>query len=242
MLVRVGPCEDGGYVIGAAALARTKRLVSGGLFDDWRFEGSFQARTNCEVDCYDASVTAKFWVKRYYAYARAIAAGRSKPRDLTRYFEFKKFFDGRRNRHHRAYLTYSTWGTDLRTALGSDAGASTFLKIDIEGSEYRVLADIIARQEAISGFVIEFHDVDLHIERISQFIMDAAPWFYVEHLHINNYGAMAPNGLPSAIEMSFGRVDQAIPRDCDAVPQPYPLVGLDVPNNPAAADIAFTFA
>ena len=52
-LVRVGPHEDGGYVIGAVALARTKRLVSGGLFDDWRFEADFQARTGCEMDCYD---------------------------------------------------------------------------------------------------------------------------------------------------------------------------------------------
>ncbi|BCA60740.1 hypothetical protein [Sphingomonas sp. HMP6] len=240
-LVRVGPDEDGGYVIGAAALARTKRLVSGGLFDDWRFEADFQARTGSEIDCYDASVTAKFWAKRYYAYAKAIPAGRTKPRDFARYLEFKRFFDGRRNRHHRAFLTYGTWGTDLHTAIGTDAGASTFLKIDIEVSEYRVLPDIIARQEAVSGFVIEFHDVDLHVDRISRFIADAAPWFYVEHLHINNYGPLAPNGLPTAIEMSFGRVDQLLPTD-EAVVRSYPLTGLDVPNNPDAADIAFTFA
>lgn len=240
-LVRVGPDEDGGYVIGAAALARTKRLVSGGLFDDWRFEADFQARTGCEMDCYDPSVTAKFWAKRYYAYAKAIKAGRTKPRDFARYLEFKRFFDGRRNRHHRAFLTYANWGTDLRTAIGSGADASIFLKIDIEGSEYRVLPDIIARQDAVSGFVIEFHDVDLHVDRISRFIADAAPWFFVEHLHINNYGGMAPNGLPTAIEMSFGRVDLLSGNDV-AVARSYPLPGLDVPNNPGAADIAFTFA
>lgn len=240
-LVRVGPDEDGGYVIGTAALARTKRLVSGGLFDDWRFEADFQARTGCEMDCYDPSVTAKFWAKRYYAYAKAIPAGRTKPRDFARYFEFNHFFDGRRNRHHRAYLTYANWGTDLRAAIGQASDASVFLKIDIEGSEYRVLPDIIARQDAISGFVIEFHDVDLHVDRISHFIADAAPWFYVEHLHINNYGALAPNGLPTAIEMSFGRVNQAA-GDNNAAATAYPLPGLDVSNNPEAADIAFTFA
>lgn len=240
-LVRVGPEEDGGYVIGANALARAKRLVSGGLFDDWRFEIDFQARTGCEMDCYDPSVTPKFWAKRYYAYAMAVRAGRTKPRDFLRYFEFNRFFDGRRNRHHQSYLTYPTWGTDLRTAIGQASDASVFLKIDIEGSEYRVLPDIIARQDAISGFVIEFHDVDLHMDRISRFIDDAALWFFVEHLHINNYGALAPNGLPTAIEMSFGRVDRV--SNGDEVPvAAYPLPGLDVPNNSEAADIAFTFA
>ena len=187
-------------------------------------------------------MTPKFWAKRYYFYAKAMASGISKPRDLARYFEFRKFFDGRRNRHHSAFLTYASWGTDLRTALGDDSDASTFLKIDIEGSEYRILPDIIARQDAVSGFVIEFHDVDLHVDRISAFIADAAPWFFVEHLHINNYGPMAPNGLPTAIEMSFGRVDRAPVRHHDATLRPYPLAGLDVSNNPQAADIAFTFA
>lgn len=186
-LVRVGPDEDGGYVIGAEALARARRLISGGLFDDWRFEADFQKRTGAELDCYDPTVMLKFWAKRYYAYLKGIARGTASPRAPLRYFEFRRFFDGDSARHRRAFISYPNWATDLRTAIGASAGADTFLKIDIEGSEYRVLGDLIARQDAICGFVIEFHDIDLHVERISRFIADAAPWFRVEHLHVNNY-------------------------------------------------------
>ena len=45
-----------------------------------------------------------------------------------------------------------------------------FLKIDIEGSEYRILDDLIRYQDLIKGLVIEFHNIDLHMEKILNFI------------------------------------------------------------------------
>ena len=44
-----------------------------------------------------------------------------------------------------------------------------FFKIDIEGSEYRILDDLINYQKVIEGLVVEFHNVDLHLEKISKY-------------------------------------------------------------------------
>jgi FkbM family methyltransferase len=48
--------------------------------------------------------------------------------------------------------------------------APFFLKIDIEGSEYRILEEIIELQDFICGIVIEFHNIDLHEDKILSFI------------------------------------------------------------------------
>ena len=41
-----------------------------------------------------------------------------------------------------------------------------FLKIDIEGEEYRLLNDLIKNSDLLSGLVIEFHYVDININKI----------------------------------------------------------------------------
>ena len=45
-----------------------------------------------------------------------------------------------------------------------------FIKIDIETSEYRILDELIENQEKFTGIAIEFHDVDLHLDKILKFI------------------------------------------------------------------------
>ena len=53
--------------------------------------------------------------------------------------------------------------------LSKDNGKNFFLKIDIEGNEYRILQDIIENQNYLEGLVIEFHNSDLMEERIIEF-------------------------------------------------------------------------
>ena len=45
-----------------------------------------------------------------------------------------------------------------------------FLKIDIDGSEYRFLDDLIANKNRLTGLVIELHDCDMHLREIENFI------------------------------------------------------------------------
>ena len=53
----------------------------------------------------------------------------------------------------------------------------------------------------MTGLVIEFHDVDLHQEKILEFINN----FNLEltHIHPNNFGLKDDNGDPKVIEMTF---------------------------------------
>ena len=56
------------------------------------------------------------------------------------------------------------------------------LKIDIEGSEYRLLDEIISNQNFLSGLIIEFHDVDLNLNKINEFIENFS--LSLSHIHL----------------------------------------------------------
>jgi len=76
-----------------------------------------------------------------------------------------------------------------------------FLKIDIEGSEYQLLDDIIKYKSRINGLVIEFHSVDLKIFKIDRFLKKLN--FKITNIHINNYSKYGKNLIPKVIEMTL---------------------------------------
>jgi len=76
-----------------------------------------------------------------------------------------------------------------------------FLKIDIEGSEYLILDELIELSHLIDGLVIEFHDIENHLEIIQRFV-ERTP-LNICHIHCNNHGRVNANNLPDSIECSF---------------------------------------
>jgi len=113
-----------------------------------------------------------------------------------------------------------------------------FAKIDIEGSEYRILPWIIEAADLFTGLVIEFHDTDIVADTFNAQIEGLLASFEIVHVHGNNYGDLSVDGsLPLSLEITFlhrhlaaacaGAVD-ALPRA--AVP------ALDAPNDPARPD------
>ena len=107
------------------------------------------------------------------------------------------------------------------------------LKIDIEGAEYRILNQIVRHQTMISGLAIEFHDVDLHRQRISDFIQ-ALTELEPVWVHGNNYGGVDPQGDPIVLEMSFAQVASRV---SGAGVQPRTS-----PNDPTVPEILLRFA
>ena len=77
---------------------------------------------------------------------------------------------------------------------------STFLSIDIEGSEYELLDNICNFSQNLTGLNIEFHNVQDNLEKIESFIKKIE--LLLIHTHINNFGQIV-NGIPSVIELSF---------------------------------------
>ena len=84
-----------------------------------------------------------------------------------------------------------------------------FFKIDIEGSEYRILDELLKFQSLISGLVIEFHDIDIHREKIVSFIKNFK--LNLCHIHGQNPGGdeyLDNNKDPIQIEMTFTRSNE----------------------------------
>ena len=154
---------------------------------------------------------------------------------LRSYLDFRRFFKRNpRNRHIAKHVGIGQNHVSMRAVLGEANAANAFIKMDIEGSEYRCLDALIAFQDAIAGAVIEFHDVDFHIGRIADFIRRFEPGLV--HIHANNFAPVGDDGLPQVLELTFSR--HGMPDQRERV---YPH-RLDRPNNPGAAEIAISFA
>ena len=112
-------------------------------------------------------------------------------------------------------------------------GFVLFFKIDIEGSEYRILEELTEFQASICGVVIEFHDFDLNLNRVEEFIKNFN--LHLTHIHPNNYGMTDSNGDATVVEMTFEKSPTKINENF-SLPNKF-----DQPNNPEKKDIKLNF-
>jgi hypothetical protein len=101
------------------------------------------------------------------------------------YKDYKNFFKGDIF-YFRSAIGIGFKRIKLKEIFDRTKNASIFLKIDIEGSEYRILDEIIQLQDFICGLVIEFQDIDLHAEKILNFINNFK--LKLVHVHGQNPG------------------------------------------------------
>ena len=239
-LIRLGKENDGGYSIPKKSLENSKFIFGFGLSDDWSFEKDFRKLSGAKVVCYDLSVNGKYWIIRFCKDLINVVLLRenifiSLKRFFT-YFSYKLFFDKKNKIHERkmiAPINLHIHGvdqsdiTDLNQILSEKDNFSFFLKVDIEKSEYRILEQIINYQERLTGLAIEFHDCDLHFEKIKNFIDNFK--LQLVHVHINNYGDIDSSGFANVIELTFSPQNYNILRE--KKDNKFPVAGLDQPNN-----------
>jgi hypothetical protein len=232
-LIRLGAQEDGGYVLSARAVAASGLLLSMGLNDDWRFEQAFREMTGARIICFDHSVTGRFWARYTLSGLVQLRLGQA-----VRYLAYRRFFARQGIEHRRLKIGYDApGGVSLATLLREAKEDSIFLKIDIEGSEYRILGDIVANARRFTAIVMEFHDVDLHRGRIASFL-ESLRGFTIVALHANNIGGADPAGDPIVMEISLIRDDLVDPADGPGR-DPGPAL---LPNDPSLPDIELNFA
>ena len=109
-----------------------------------------------------------------------------------------------------------------------------FFKIDIEGSEYRILDDLVNFMDRIEGLIIEFHNVDLNMDRVINFINEFD--LKLIHIHANNWSTQGLNNIPSTLELSFSKKPVLLNKD---ISFPHKL---DQKNNPNDDDINLMFS
>ena len=141
------------------------------------------------------------------------------------FFDFILFFRHKR-RHIKNFVglnaDYELY-CSLESILEQFQEETIFLKMDIEGFECRVLETIIKHQDNICGSAIEFHDCDLHLLIIKNFIEHFK--LDLVHVHANNFRPLREyDDLPLVLEVTFSKhsnvsTDYNLPHK------------LDMPNN-----------
>jgi hypothetical protein len=244
-LARVGGPHDGGYVVPLNAIAATDALLSFGLSHDWTFERDFRRRNpRAVIHCYDHTVTVRSAF--LYSIGQLLRfAVRWNGRYLRKSFawiDYLLFFRGN-NVHfrQRVWRDRSENSATVDDALARFASASqVFVKVDIEGTEYRILDSLIERSRNIVALAIEFHDVDILAERFTSLVDKIKREFHIVHIHGNNLAGVTPSGFPMSPEITFLNK-----RFFTSPPQPtrlnYPVAGLDSANYPRLPDIELKF-
>ena len=96
---------------------------------------------------------------------------------------------------------------------------------------------IIKYQERLSGLVIEFHNCDLMLEKIKQFVEKLK--LDLVHIHVNNFGIITENCFPTVIELTFSPKQYNSKREKDE--SDFPVKFLDQPNDKKEKDLNVSF-
>ena len=201
-MVRLGKANDGGYLCGINSIKKTNTLNSFGINDDFSFEENFlKLNQSIKVICYDKNCYKIFWLKKIWSDIGKILYSlniKSIFATIITIIKFNIFF--RKNVLIKKKITYNSLNSiliDYKNLIHKPL----FLKIDIEGSEYRILESILKIQDSIVGIVIELHDIDLHIKKVKNFINKLK--LKLIHIHGNNYSDLDELGNPTVIELTF---------------------------------------
>jgi hypothetical protein len=255
-LVRIGNKADGGYIVPRTVLNQVDALVSFGVGFDWSVEEAVHALLpKIPIHSYDHTIGVPVFVRMRREALKALLkwplrfiAGYSPWSDLRERYEdyrarrawcpnYESFFMENRvhyservfnRKEHPSHVTVA----DVFARL--TASESVFLKMDIEGDEYRIIKDILKYSDRIALLVIEFHGTEPYRATFLEHAMEICGRFDIVHLHGNNFGSVACDGLPEVLEITFAR-RELVPANRRRTQ--LPLDGLDCPNNPKQPDL-----
>ncbi|MEE2769842.1 MAG: hypothetical protein VX835_02020 [Pseudomonadota bacterium] len=207
-LIRLGKNNDGGYLVSKSDVDQSDVLIGLGISDDWSFENDFSKLKKIKIFAYDASVGLKYFFKRLRNSLINILV---KPMKIIHWIKvilnYKSFFSDSNHQHIKQFVGFNSTckhHCSLKTVFEKTSSENIFFKIDIEGSEYRILDTLIKNQSRINGLVIEFHDCDIHLDKIEQFIELFK--LNLVHIHANNNSQIrADDQLPLVLELTFSK-------------------------------------
>jgi len=258
-LVRIGRDTDGGYLINRRSIADAD-LLSFGINDDWSFEAHFHSLYNGRIEMYDGSVS----VKKFRRYTNNLLLGFFSPkfayscfripghfnRVINKYKEFRaisknfKIFTSldRVGFHSKFVSEHDDDGFKSVEQILSEvkSGKKVFIKIDIEGYEFRILKSVSLHADKISGMAIEFHDILNNYEKFSSSITELLKDFYITHVHANNYSFFNNIGFPNTWEITFIHKNLVLSNP-EMRKGDFPIAGMDFPNTPEREDFSFTY-
>ena len=249
-LIRVGKNGDGGYVVSKSDLENIDLILSFGLDADWSFEKEIRKITRAPIHIYDHSVSLLFFfllafksiirfiqnpIKNYYRLS-----------GIFKIISYINFFYLKNNTHYKQMIYpsilkkdfFNNHLIDFNSIINQINFKNIFLKIDIEGFEYRILDQILKNQNKLKAIVMEFHNCDLFENRILEFIKKLN--LNLVHVHVNNFSPPNQKNFATSIELSFSSIS-IDKKDDNLNSRTYPLAGLDYPNNLMEVDQNINF-
>lgn len=209
--IRLGKKGDGGYIVDLNSVHAAEKLISFGINNEWSFEAAFYKQHPVPLAAFDHSISQRVFLRNFLIHSSFDFSPAQAYRDLLALLQYKIFFSNP-HKHHRLHVGYNSITRMVSFEQALEIARAThqkiFLKIDTEQWEYRILEDLIHNAQRITGLVIEFHHVDLNLERIKDFIQRfPLPLVYTR---ANNYGHVSLEQLPLLIECTFSA--NAVPR------------------------------
>ncbi len=208
---RVGSFNDGGYVV-PKVFPSARTVVSFGLGDNWSFEK--QLLREGLIDSflvYDHSVSTRILYSRVKSRA-SLRNFKITPLLYRIKVLIEYFYDFRlkKNNHVQKKVTKESEdnsSTNLMNIAANLMIKDFVLKVDIEGDEYQIIEQIVGLSSRIPLVIIEFHDTENQRAFFESALFMLAKKYIICHSHANNFETIGSDGIPIAIEITFGRSD-----------------------------------
>lgn len=205
--IRLGSQNDGGYVVPRNLALVSTALISLGYGYDCNFERDFlRISSQCRCHLYESNIDLTSIL------TNLVHAIRNKTQGLRAFpsYHVKCLMRFIRMRCHPRIKYFAQ---EVRASPFSPSQVSIsqtfeelssidkiFLKMDIEGGEYELLAQMDFNR--CIGMIIEFHDVNNRLVEFEKSIESLKRHFVISHFHVNNYSKYI-NGIPNVIEITF---------------------------------------
>ena len=194
-------------------LERIDGLLSFGVDRNWSFERQVRHRhPKIPLHAYDPSVSDRLFYREKRAALVRLSTLRG---SYLKFQEASKILEDFRHtfsapachfceRAHDQIL--GKGDCDMGKAFSRLSGCKNLLvKMDIEGAEYRVLPELIGLASRVAYLTVEFHETGVFRKSFEDIVRKIQKTHFIAHLHGNNGGEVAKDGLPELLEISFVR-------------------------------------
>lgn len=235
---RFGRNWDGGYILSQRILDASDFLISLGVGEEWSFEAAcLKAKRFKYLIMVDDRTSAKDLWKQLFSslygmtykfYNKAVFNQfKFDTKKVLRFGLLKARYDCRYIKRRIGQRSGETRIDQLIEEENIPTGhRNILLKMDIEGSEYENLKDIVNGYQNYSGVIVEFHDILNSPEWLKEALIEMKTVFEIIHVHYNNYG-VRNEYLADVIEVTF--INKSFEIHPEKETKPYPIPGLDFP-------------
>ncbi len=228
---RIGPSEDGGYVVAEYICENCSALFSYGVGNDTRFEEDFSVQYGKPSYMFDHTSEG--------------LALRVNEDEMERYTNVLAYLKGIQCYFFPEGLGHKENCKDFIQHYNErDINGYVLLKIDVEGDEYPYFqnTDMLKLSNIVMGIILEIHWIDRFKDQVIKILNEINKYFILYHIHGNNWSDIKKvdnHEMPETFELSF--INKRFIDKYEPDYQDYPIADLDIPNNKGKPDYKLTF-